>query len=192
MEFLSGGPHRRAGDDVLRRLKRTLRAEDGQAIVELALVLPILLLVLFGIFDFGSAVNDWNNETSLANVGARYAAVGSLPGTTADPTCGSNTTLPTYLVCEATHVYGMPSSSGKFGLQGPVTVKLCDPGNSTAAGQPFEVNVTAKYNWLPVSKLLGSGFLNATITGAATMRLENALPASLYAGTTLSTTGCTS
>lgn len=170
---------------MLRGLRHRLRAEDGQAIVEFALVLPILVLVLFSIFDFGSAVNNWNDETSLANLGARYASVGSLPGTAGDPTCGSNTTIVTYVQCQAQYVYHMPATAGSFGLQGPVSVKVCAPGG-TATGDPVEVNVSAQYTWLPVSHLLGSGFANATLTGAATMRLENALPASLY--TTLSTT----
>jgi Flp pilus assembly protein TadG len=173
------------------QLRRASGAEDGQAVVELALVLPILLLVLFGIFDFGSAVNNWNNETSLANVGARFAAVGSLPNTTADPTCGGTTqTLASYLQCQAQHTYHMPVTSGSYGLQGPVAVKVCAPGG-TAIGDPVEVNVYAQYNWLPVSKLLGTGFTNVTLTGAATMRLENSLATSLLTGGTPDT-GCTS
>lgn len=173
---------------MLGRLKQAVRREDGQALVEFALVLPILLLVLFGIFSFGSAINNWNDETSLANLGARYAAVGSLPGTAGDPTCGSNTTIVSYVACQAQHTYHMSTTSGTYGLQGPVTVTMCAPGG-TAAGDPIEINVTANYKFLP--SVLGRGFAQATLTGAATMRLENPLPSSLYTGT-LPTTGCSS
>lgn len=160
----------RAGDAVLRRLKRAIRAQDGQALVELALALPILLLVLFGIFDFGTAISNWNSETSLANVGARYASVGALPNSTQDPTCGTNTTISTYLACQAQHVYSLPTTSSSEGLQGPVGVTVCAPGG-TAVGDPVEVKVTAGYKWLPAL-----GFLNVnptSVTATATMRIEN-------------------
>ena len=38
--------------------------------VEFALVLPILLLVLFGIFDFGRAINYWIDATHMSNEAA--------------------------------------------------------------------------------------------------------------------------
>lgn len=50
-------------------------SESGQELVEFALLLPLLLLLLFGIMDFGIAVLKYN---TLANVGreiARYGAV---------------------------------------------------------------------------------------------------------------------
>lgn len=43
--------------------------------VEFALVLPVLLLVLFAIMQFGLAVNNWIEVTASARVGARKAAV---------------------------------------------------------------------------------------------------------------------
>jgi len=49
----------------------------GQAIVELAVVMMLLLTVLFGIFDFGMVMSDWVSATTAASVGARQAAVGA-------------------------------------------------------------------------------------------------------------------
>ena len=51
------------------------RKEDGQAMVEFALILPIFLLILCGIIDFGWL---FYNQLSLNNAcreGARYAVV---------------------------------------------------------------------------------------------------------------------
>ena len=54
-----------------------VNSEQGQTLVEFALVLPILLLLMIGIFDFGSAFNSKNSVNFLANTAARYAEVNS-------------------------------------------------------------------------------------------------------------------
>ena len=66
---------------ILNSRRRQLHNQRGVAMVEFALVLPILLIVLFGIFDFGRAINYWIDATHLANETARYAAVGNKPTT---------------------------------------------------------------------------------------------------------------
>ena len=53
------------------------RGQEGQAIVELALTLPLLLLVVFGVFDFGFLFQRYEVVTNAAREGAR---VGVLPG----------------------------------------------------------------------------------------------------------------
>lgn len=58
-----------------RHFKRKQKKEDGQAMVEFALILPIFLLILCGIIDFGWL---FYNQLSLNNAcreGARYAVV---------------------------------------------------------------------------------------------------------------------
>src|SRR6266566_9303773 len=62
------------------RGRLSLRNERGTALVEFALVLPLLLVLLLGMIDVGKAVNYWNDETHLANEAARYAAVNKNPG----------------------------------------------------------------------------------------------------------------
>jgi Flp pilus assembly protein TadG len=52
-----------------------IRANRGQSVVEFALVLPMLLLVLFGITELGRAVVTKNVLTSAAREGARLAIV---------------------------------------------------------------------------------------------------------------------
>src|SRR5207247_6753449 len=54
--------------------------ESGQALVEFALVIPLLLLVLFAVLDFAKAFNYWIDETHLANEAARWAVVNNNPG----------------------------------------------------------------------------------------------------------------
>src|SRR4051812_37982861 len=59
---------------------RRLRDDRGTALVEFALVLPILLTLVLGILDFGKALNYWIDETHLANEAARWAVVNANPG----------------------------------------------------------------------------------------------------------------
>jgi Flp pilus assembly protein TadG len=87
-------------------------AERGQAIVELALTLPLLLLVVLGIFDFGLMFQRYEVVTNAAREGARvavlpdytpaqaqihaqnYLASGGITGATVSVT-QSTTTIPT-------------------------------------------------------------------------------------------------
>lgn len=59
----------------MRQIFKLLRDRKGQAMVEFALVLPILLLILLGIVDFGRILNEHLTVTAAAREGARSAAV---------------------------------------------------------------------------------------------------------------------
>ena len=61
----------------MRRPARRIGAEDGQALVEFALVLPLLLLVLFGVVEFGLLFSTTLTLNEAARDGARYASVGA-------------------------------------------------------------------------------------------------------------------
>jgi hypothetical protein len=54
--------------------KRGLR-QRGQALVEFAFVVPIFLMLLLGIVDFGMAFKAWISITNAAREGARIGAV---------------------------------------------------------------------------------------------------------------------
>jgi Flp pilus assembly protein TadG len=59
-----------------RRQTATSRRDRGASAVEFALLLPVLLLLLFGIVDFGRAINAQITLTQAAREGARVAALG--------------------------------------------------------------------------------------------------------------------
>ena len=61
----------------MRRPTCRIGSEDGQALVEFALVLPLLLLVLFGIVEFGLLFSTTLTLNEAARDGARYASVGA-------------------------------------------------------------------------------------------------------------------
>jgi Flp pilus assembly protein TadG len=63
---------------ILKRItRRTGEGEGGQSLVEFTLVLPIFLLVLFAIIDFGMAFHAWITVTNSAREGARLGTVGA-------------------------------------------------------------------------------------------------------------------
>ncbi len=53
-----------------------LKKNRGQAMVEFALVLPILLLLLFGMIEFGRVFHEYLVVTHAAREGARVATLG--------------------------------------------------------------------------------------------------------------------
>lgn len=62
---------------MLKMLGQSIRNKRGQGMVELALVLPLLLLLLAGIMEFGQVMHQYLVVTEAAREGARSAAVGS-------------------------------------------------------------------------------------------------------------------
>jgi Flp pilus assembly protein TadG len=52
-----------------------MREERGQALVEFAMVLPLLALLLFAIVQFGIVYNNYISLTDAVRAGARKAAV---------------------------------------------------------------------------------------------------------------------
>jgi len=58
-----------------RGIPAVIRSNRGQAVIEFALVFPMLLLVCFGITEFGRAWMTMNILTSAAREGVRLAAV---------------------------------------------------------------------------------------------------------------------
>ncbi|WP_054697155.1 TadE/TadG family type IV pilus assembly protein [Syntrophomonas palmitatica] len=60
----------------MKYLSGVLKKEKAQALVELALVLPILILLFTGICESGKIIGTYLLISNLAREGARYGAVG--------------------------------------------------------------------------------------------------------------------
>ena len=135
------------------------RRDGGVALVEFALVLPVLILLLFGIIDFGKAFNYWIDETHMANTGARYAVVNKNPG--------GGSSLQNYIRSLADT--GELKNGGTTSVPSPVRVCISFPAGTSNVGDPVRVTTSITYNWLP---LLGLGATSSTIRASATMRLE--------------------
>lgn len=60
-------------------LIRGRKCTRGQSLVEFALVLPLLVLVVLGTFDFGRAIFAFNSVSNAARTAARVAIVDQTP-----------------------------------------------------------------------------------------------------------------
>ncbi len=60
----------------MKTLAFRIKNNKGSVAVELALLLPILIMILFATFEFGLAYNNYLAITHAAREGARLAAVG--------------------------------------------------------------------------------------------------------------------
>jgi Flp pilus assembly protein TadG len=136
--------------------------ERGVALTEFALILPLLMLVLIGMLDFGKAYNYWIDQTHLANEGARWAAVDKNPA-------GVTMTLQQYIASKANT--DELKTGGTSSITGPLGVCIAFPAGTSNVGNPVEVRVSTTYNWLP---MIGAkiSILQTEINGKATMRIE--------------------
>jgi Flp pilus assembly protein TadG len=61
--------------DTLTRKPKKRRAETGAELIELAIVIPILMLLLIGIVDFAFLFQRWQVVTNATREGARLASL---------------------------------------------------------------------------------------------------------------------
>jgi Flp pilus assembly protein TadG len=138
--------------------------ERGTAVVEFAIVAFPLFLIIFGILDFGRALNYYNDMTQLAGQGARAAAVNqNINGFPADSTFQAN------LAAEN----DSPELNNK--------VQVCIQSVPGSIGDP--VTVTARYRF-HFNAIIAS--IPITLSSTQTERSETSSP-SYLAGCTPST-----
>lgn len=144
----------------------SIRGERGQALVEFALVLPLLLLTIFGILDFGKAYNYKNDLNFIANQAARYAEVNSCgPCTAGDPN-----PIADYV----------KSTADTSQLANGTTICFSLPaGSQGRSGDALQVTASYSYNWL--SFLSAHGLpTSSTIKSTVTVRILTASDGTLY------------
>ena len=92
IKLTAASPGVRVGTRSLgKRVRARLRTsnEGGQALVEFALVLPILMLIVTGMMTFGIALHNYLELTNAVSIGARLLAISR--GQTTDP-CATTAT----------------------------------------------------------------------------------------------------
>ncbi|NUO60565.1 MAG: pilus assembly protein [Hamadaea sp.] len=132
-----------------RDVRAGRRCDRGASAVEFALVLPMLLLLVFGIIDFGRLLNAQIKTTEAAREGARAATV--FAGTGAQRRSAA-----VGRVQAVDSAIGVDQASSTF----------CDP--PLTANEDATVHTTYTFDWItPVGDLagmFGAGSWGASIT----------------------------
>ena len=105
------------GVRTIKRGKKTSN-QNGQTVVELALLLPFLLLIVFAIIDFGFIMHSYIIVTQSAREGARAGAFGDTDAQIIGVAQAAANTLPTQRVNVLINPSGVRSSGNT------VTVKV--------------------------------------------------------------------
>jgi Flp pilus assembly protein TadG len=132
------------------KIKKRTTTDEGQAVVEFAVILPVLLLVLFAILQFGVLFNNYIQVTAAAREGARKAATSRTLG-----------------------VAGAESAAtaAKSAAPGLTTSNLgiTYPNSPTfVQGSDVKVQVTYPYSISIIGLVVSSG----NLTASTTMRVE--------------------
>lgn len=172
-------------------IRRSREQSRGQTLVEFALILPILILLLVGIFDFGRAVYAFNTVNNAAHEAARLAvvdqncnAIGQAArqhASSLDVSWSYDGSLSAGAACYASaadvHIQFLePSYTGDDSVSPQDFSDSCDPGQpagpstGTRLGCVAEVTVTYQYNAATpiISNLIGT----LTVTGMAQQPIE--------------------
>ena len=106
-------------------VQKTRRSESGGAAVEFALLLPVLMMILFGIIEFGFALHRQSILTNASREGARLGIVQSIPAITNGQI---NAAIDNYLTAAGIPPGNVTRAIVAGGITGtPVTVTLTLP-----------------------------------------------------------------
>ncbi len=136
-------------------------SEQGQALVEFALVLPVLLLLIVGLFEVARAVQQENTLAFAAREGTRYAIVHGSSSSAPLPYCAS---------CTNATVSGIVENAA-VGVNETITVTVAYPDGDNRRGSRVSVQATAPFVPLPSQWLL-SGALSVTLRGGSELVIE--------------------
>ncbi len=143
-----------------RRGLRRLHGERGQSLVELAFVLPLLLVIVCAVAEFGFMISD---EITLVHAAHDGARAGSAPGCNLDTTCETNNAT-----TQANQALSSTTSCGSPTASVP-----------SISGTPQQITVKVACTYTPVTPLGGllaliGGSFGATIPlkASTTMRVS--------------------
>ncbi|MEO7858934.1 MAG: TadE/TadG family type IV pilus assembly protein [Nitrospirales bacterium] len=130
-------------------MRKGLRSESGASAVEFALLLPVLVLILFGIIELGLALYQQSILTNASREGARLGIVQSVPPIT---TAAITTRVDTYLT--------------SAGITPGTVTKAITLG--TVTGTPVTVTLTLPYTFVTLPGV--TGMFGPAMSSALTLR----------------------
>jgi Flp pilus assembly protein TadG len=132
---------------------RPRRRGRGQALVEFALVLPVFLLIMLGVVDFGRAVYGFNTIGNAARVGGRVAIV-------------SQTTA-TIQTAAMTEAIGLGTQASdvvvSYGCTAPYSIGCI-------------ASVTVNYTFHPITPIIGAIWQTINMSSTTQLPIEHVGP----------------
>lgn len=127
-----------------------MKDRRGTAVVELALVLPVFLLLVFGMIEFGRAVMVQHTLVNASREGARQAVID-----------GSTVAQVVNRVDTCLKAAAIPGATIQYAVNG---ITVADP-SVAEFGEAVTVRISVPYdnvNWIPVPDYLGGTLLSAS------------------------------
>ncbi|MEA3408991.1 MAG: TadE family protein [Candidatus Eisenbacteria bacterium] len=141
----------------------------GQALVEFAVVIPLILLLMLALFDAGRAVIFYTELTNASRVGARVAMVNQSD----DATCTTSERTYKCAASELATSMGIPASSI------PAAVFEDKDGNNVAPDADVcltygacSATVSATYAFTPITPIIGNIIGDINLSASTTMAIE--------------------
>lgn len=135
------------------RVQKNIRSESGASAVEFALLLPVLMIILFGVIEFGIALYRQSVLTNASREGARLGIVQSVPAITSG---AINTAITNYLT--------------PAGINPADVTRNIVAGGAT--GTPVIVTLTLPYTFVTLPGFIPSIASTITLTARTEMRHE--------------------
>ena len=138
---------------LIRRLRKT---DAGAEVIEMAIILPLLMVLVFGIIEFGFL---FQRYVFLTNVAAEGARVASLPGYNE-----ADVKARVAAYAAASSITGVNATS--------VASPIAGPNGPTWPGSKVTITYTYTYQFIgPLVRLVGGSMAaNVTITSSSTVR----------------------
>lgn len=135
----------------------------GTAMVEMALVLPVFLMLVLGIIEFGRALTVMNLVTNAAREGARMAVI---DGTT-------NSDVTTAVSTFLNQAIGKSASSATTTITVTAATGNPDPANQVGSALPRDlVTVKVQIPFNSVALIPGKYLTGKQLSGVSSMRHE--------------------
>ena len=140
--------------------------EQGATLVEFAIILPVIVLLIMGIIDFGGMYNDWQQLRQGVREGARYSVVANLPSDTTCNPSGVTSVEAQEIICMTKNRAGLGSGM-RVGIWTPL-------GNGWKLGDPLVV--CGQYPAKSTSGLTAPFLSGRVLKSKVEMRIEQPLP----------------
>ena len=144
---------------MILKFRHIWRRDEGQGLVEFALTIPVFLILLFGIVEFGLLLYNQQVITNASREGARFGIVVDSPRRSIGE-------------IEAVVENYAGDHLITFGSGTPTTSVTPDPTSGVSFGEDLEVEVVFHYDFLVLPAFI-SDFLGGTdLRARTTMKFE--------------------